>query len=350
LDTSRGSNQIAFYDNGVGTSPFTPMAILGLAFGFGLAHNVRQIYGFLCRTYEPGDEIYTFGFSRGAFTIRVVVALIASQGIICPDTPKDERDMERLIDYAYRRFRRDSFTPSFLSFFLRPLRDCLLWLREVILRRKSYDPAKNYGFSDLPVADDLIKFIGVWDTVDAYGLPIDELTVGWDKVVWPLSAKDRDLSIRVSRACQALALDERRESFEPMLWNEKSEENDRLMQVWFPGVHSNVGGGYPDDALALVALNWILDESERNNGLQYIAVERERYRAQACMDGKIQNSRSGVGNLYRYEPRNLERLGRQKRPGLWNTLKKSARRPTLDENEVYIEKPKLHHSLSCAKY
>jgi len=82
LDCTDGSNQIAFYDNGVGTSSFTPIALVGQVFGWGLARNVRQIYGFLCRTYNPGDEIYCFGFSRGAFTIRVVAALIANQGII----------------------------------------------------------------------------------------------------------------------------------------------------------------------------------------------------------------------------------------------------------------------------
>src|SRR5258707_8455937 len=82
LDLS-GNDQVAFYDDGVGTSSFKPLAILGGAFGFGLKRNVIDIYKFACRNYrKPGDEIYGFGFSRGAFTIRVVIGLILDQGLI----------------------------------------------------------------------------------------------------------------------------------------------------------------------------------------------------------------------------------------------------------------------------
>ena len=81
LDCSPGSGQRAFYDNGVGTSSFTPTALLGLAFGWGLARNVRQIYGYLCRTYEEGDEIYGFGFSRGAFAARSLAGFIVASAV-----------------------------------------------------------------------------------------------------------------------------------------------------------------------------------------------------------------------------------------------------------------------------
>lgn len=345
LDRSAASNQIAFYDNGVGTSSFTPTAVLGLAFGWGLARNVRQIYGFLCRTYDPGDEIYGFGFSRGAFTVRVAVALICSQGIINRNLVKDERDLDRLIAAAYHRFRKENFTPSLLSFFLRPIRDLMLNAWHFARRRKPYQPKKNIRHVDGTDDEPLIKFVGVWDTVDAYGLPVDELTRAWDKVVWPLTAKDRNLSPRIARACHALALDEQRESFEPMLWNEKGEiiDDERLSQVWFPGVHSNVGGGYPDDSLAFTALNWILDESNSNHGLTYLSQERKRYQADG--NGPVYDNRSGVSNLYRYAPRNLERLCKQKKPGLANWLKGKFGRRSVHLNEVEITKPKIHHSV-----
>ncbi len=348
LDKSAAENQIAFYDNGVGTSAFRLTAMLGLAFGWGLARNVRQIYGFLCRTYEPGDEIYGFGFSRGAFTIRVVVALIANQGIVDRNAAKDDCDLDRLIAAAYHRFRRESFTPSLLSFFLRPVRDLLLNVWHHHIRgRKPYQPEKNTRYSDGVDDKPLIKFVGVWDTVDAYGLPVDELTRAWDKVVWPLTAKDRNLSPRVARACHALALDEQRESFEPMLWNEKgaSLDDERLSQVWFAGVHSNVGGSYPDDALALTALDWILDESKKNGGLTYLGEERQRFTSQANVNGPIYDSRGGIGNVYRYAPRNLERLCQEKKPGLANWLKDKLSRPDVHGNEVDILKPKFHHSV-----
>ncbi len=382
LDCSN-NKQIAFYDNGVGTSFFTPAAVLGLAFGWGLARNVRQIYGFLCRTYEagdkakgePADEIYGFGFSRGAFTIRVAVALIANQGIIDRTIAKDERDLDRLIASAYRQYRQENFTPSLLSFLLRPVRDLLLNTWDKVCGRKLYQAEKNIRYSGDKDAKPLITFVGVWDTVDAYGFPVDEFTRAWDKVVWPLTASNRNLSPRVARACHALALDEQRESFEPVLWNEK--DDGRLIQVWFSGVHANVGGGYPDDALAFVALNWMLDESEKHNGLTYFNQERKHYLDQADVNGPVYDNRSGVGNLYRYAPRNLERLCQEQKPGLANWLKDKLVRPGMNlanrlnkkisklgvpepvttfltrklaqpnvhANKVSIKRPKMHHSI-----
>ena len=82
LDLRNPGRQIAYYDNGVGTSSFKPLAILGEVFGFGLKRNVIDIYSFCCRNYKPGDRIYCFGFSRGAFTIRIVAGLIARQGLV----------------------------------------------------------------------------------------------------------------------------------------------------------------------------------------------------------------------------------------------------------------------------
>jgi uncharacterized protein (DUF2235 family) len=375
LDLSPASKQIAYYDNGVGTSSFTPTAMLGKAFGWGLAHNVRDLYGFLCRTYDVGDEIYGFGFSRGAFTMRIALAFIASQGIIDRSTVKDERDFNRLIATAYRQFRTDNFTPSFLSFFLRPVRDGALKLLEKVRGCKPYDPTKNIKYPKnkqnerLNEDDFIIKFVGVWDTVDAYGLPLDELTRAWDMVVWPLTVKDRNLSARIQWARHALSLDEQRESFEPMLWNErgaqpaKKIDDEHLSQVWFPGVHANIGGGYPDDIQAFTSLNWMLDQSEKNNGLVYIKYERNKY--QVDTNGPINDNRQGVGSFYRYAPRNLEMLCKQQKPGLANWLKgkfnlgeKLENRTALESwvqdktsllnihlNSVDIKTPKIHHSV-----
>ncbi|MYN67736.1 MAG: DUF2235 domain-containing protein [Acidobacteria bacterium] len=354
LDRTPDSNQVAFYDNGVGTSSFTPFAILGLAFGWGVARNVKQIYGFLCRTYDPGDAIYAFGFSRGAFTIRMVVALIANQGIIDRTRVSDENDLDRLIAAAYHRFRRENFTPSFLSFFLRPVRDWFLHVCHGFRGLPPYNKSLNI------MCPSLVKFVGVWDTVDAYGLPIDELTRAWDMVVWPLTAKDRNLSNRVEHARHALSLDEQRESFEPMLWNEHNHcrgtkvTDARLAQAWFPGVHANVGGGYPDDALALVPLMWIVDEST-HHGLQYLTHEYNSLRNQAATYAPAHDSRSGDGAFYRYAPRNIEQLNDDSKPGLANWIKAYVNAlstplrvtPIADvhDNSVKITKPLIHHTV-----
>ncbi len=400
LDRRPGSGQIAYYDNGVGTSSFTPTAMLGLAFGFGLARNVKQIYGFLCRTYNPqtfspyagvipADDIYGFGFSRGAFTIRIVMGLIASQGIIDRTLVKSERDLDRLITAAYRQFRQEAFAPSLLSYFLAPLRDFIIsrwWLRRGL---PPYDPEKNLGYVprgvpsfrsrlqytlsnawnavrgrerihaprhvgvvDAPAGYDrsstvpfrLIKFLGVWDTVDAYGLPVDELTRAWDKIIWPLTVKDRNLSPRITKACHALALDEQRESFEPMLWNEwgGAIPFSRLKQVWFAGVHSNVGGGYPDDSLAYTSLSWMLDES----GLAFLPEMHNSWREQVNFSGPVYDSRSAAANYYRYGPRDIEYLCNEKKPGLAQWLQEHILRlPFSNPNEVHIVNPRIHYSV-----
>ena len=95
--------QIAYYDDGVGTSAFKPLAILGGVFGIGLKRNILDLYRFVCRTYSPGDQIYLFGFSRGAFTIRLLAGLIATQGLV---VTQSQVMLERRALDAYRAYRR----------------------------------------------------------------------------------------------------------------------------------------------------------------------------------------------------------------------------------------------------
>jgi uncharacterized protein (DUF2235 family) len=110
---------------------------------------------------------------------------------------------------------------------------------------------------------DHIAFLGLWDTVAAYGLPVDQMTRGVSRYLWPLELPDRQLNPLVRKACHALSLDDERTTFHPLLWDESPEtvatgtrgtDSERITQVWFAGVHSNVGGGYPDDSLAHVSL------------------------------------------------------------------------------------------------
>ena len=263
LDLAPGSGQVAFYDDGVGTSSFRPLALLGGALGLGLRRNVRDLYSFLCRNYRDGDQIFCFGFSRGAFTIRTLAGMIAGQGVIDGRTLTPD-ELERQVDAAFKADRRDYKTRS---------RKALgtLW------RKMKREPAARQSATALepqpPVPGRFmpkIAFLGVWDTVDAYGLPIDELKRGLDDWLLGLSFPDQDLSPIVQRACHALSIDDERHTFHPVLWNEKFEKEverfqpqlrGRLKQVWFAGVHSNVGGGYGKDGLAYVSLNWMLAEA-----------------------------------------------------------------------------------------
>jgi uncharacterized protein (DUF2235 family) len=122
----RGSGQVAFYDDGVGTSSFKPLAILGGVFGWGLKRNVLDIYKFLCANYQPGDKVYAFGFSRGAFTIRVVLGLALNQGLVTGVTDAEFYQNAKL---AYRAYRAERFhTFLHLERPFRKIRDAVVYL------------------------------------------------------------------------------------------------------------------------------------------------------------------------------------------------------------------------------
>lgn len=326
----RVPRQFAFYDDGVGTSPFRPLALLGGMFGYGLARNVRDLYAFLCRTYQPGDKIYGFGFSRGAFTIRVVAGLVLHQGIVPYDG--DEAKLARNVADAYRAFRREAFRAPLPAKAGRRVRDAFIAASRSVRGHDPYDPSKNGGGPGDPEADRTrIEMLGVWDTVDAYGLPFEELTRAVDRYVWPLSFQDLDLHPRVDRAFQALSLDDERRTFHPRVWNEDVEKAERITQVWFAGVHSDVGGGYADDSLAHVSLNWMADQAE-GCGIRFNPDIRAHQRALADDSGPIHDPRRGLGGYYRYEPRDVAALTSESGA--------SGFRP-----KVVVARPKVHRSV-----
>ena len=158
-----------------------------------------------------------------------------------------------------------------------------------------------------------IRFVGVWDTVSAYGGPFAELTRAIDNWIFPLSMPDYRLNVRVECARHALALDDERDAFLPLLWDELHEDRvtrhlkareDRLQQVWFTGMHSDVGGGYPDESLSYVSLLWMMEEAEKA-GLRTLEVIKDRFIALASSAGPIHDSRKGVAAYYRYQPRRI---------------------------------------------
>lgn len=342
------NDQIAFYDDGVGTSSFRPLAMLGGAFGFGLKRNVLDLYIQLSRTYEDGDKIYLFGFSRGAFTARILAGLILRQGLL-----QKGPDAQMALDAhaAFRAYRR-RFEPRIPVFdqllaAARWTRDKLLAGWDKLLRQKRNDPLSDRRCE--------IAFLGVWDTVAAYGLPIDELTRAWN-AFFPLSVPDRDLPAGVKRACQALALDDERNTFHPVLWNEAGQSNqrdpsrplpqhideERLTQVWFAGMHSNVGGGYPHDGLAYVTLDWMMRQVGNQgplgpDGLRFRPNEHDRIKSLADYDAPMADSRQGLGGSYRYQPRKLALLAHD----MFDIREAAGRKP----NVVKIDRIKIHESV-----
>lgn len=326
----RRHEQIALYSNGVGTSAFRPLAMLGGIFGIGLKANVLELYKYLCRNWRPGDEIYLFGFSRGAFTIRLLTGLLASQGILrgaTPDLPPDEGELAWRARAAYRSFAGETWPNRTLartvSPIVRAIRDAALHVHHRIAGREPYD------FSGNRMVD--IAFVGVWDTVAAYGGPVVEITRGIDDWIWPLTMPNYELSGRVVKARHALALDDERDAFQPLLWDEVREEmlvrwggpvrrnkdplepgieevirqvpEGRLKQVWFAGMHADVGGGYPDESLSFVSLLWMIDELD--GALTLLPEHVRRISSMSNVFGPLHNSRAGLASYYRYQPRRI---------------------------------------------
>lgn len=219
--------QIAYYHDGVGTN-WGLDKIAGGGFGLGLSANIVDAYQFLVLNYEPGDEIFLFGFSRGAYTVRSLAGLIDMLGVLPKDNAFYIPDGYKL----YRERKSDSEIDSFRI--EHNSRECK------------------------------IKFVGVWDTVGALGIPIGIFKSFNNKYQF----HEVGLSVNIENAYQALAIDERRRPFQPSLWTLPDGSTQTLQQVWFPGVHSNVGGGYSKDGLANSALHWI-KERAAEHGLQF---------------------------------------------------------------------------------
>jgi hypothetical protein len=160
-----------------------------------------------------------------------------------------------------------------------------------------------------------IRFVGVWDTVDAYGIPIYELKKGIDSYIWPLALEDPELDSLIDKACHAIGIDDKRTTFHPLLWDESGQthnneplpthtDDERLTQVFFTGVHANIGGGYPDDNLSLVPLNWMMKEAAKA-GIEFKDSAIVEIVQNVQPHGRLYDSRAGFASYYRYEPRHF---------------------------------------------
>jgi uncharacterized protein (DUF2235 family) len=221
-----GTQQLVFYDKGVGTGRFD--RLLGGAFGLGIERKILDAYQYLIINYEPGDELFFLGFSRGAYTVRSTFGLIRNSGLLKPEFAHKVPDA-----YALYRRRDDASHPDAVE-------------SELFRRTYSREPRA--------------KFIGVWDTVGALGLPVGGLLKLINKR-W--SFHDMTLSSWVDNAFQALAIDEHRKPFRPSVWDQSAHAAAQVIeQVWFAGVHSNVGGSYPQTGLSDITLLWMIEKAE----------------------------------------------------------------------------------------
>src|SRR6185295_12969713 len=239
-DEAKG--QTKFYDAGVGTRWYERLR--GGAFGVGISQNIKDCYGFIVEKWTgPQDEIFLFGFSRGAYTVRSLAGLLNFVGIVRG---------ESAIDQAYDFYR-----------------DAKKIAPKTEDDRKKFDPKRKAEFESFRQKNvrDLdqrarIKLVGVWDTVGALGIPQSWLNAHLNPVAHEFH--DTALGGNVEHAVHAVSIDEKRKAFEPTLW----DPDPRALQIFFTGVHSDVGGGYKDDhKLGDITLRWMAEQAAKH-GLQ----------------------------------------------------------------------------------
>lgn len=243
----KNRNQIVFYDPGVGTistsdawSRFkaNALGVWGLVTGWGLDANVLEAYRFLVDNYRDGDQIFLFGFSRGAYAVRVLAGFLHLVGLL-------ERQQANLCEYALTAYKRAAEKDDFE----------IAWRFERILSTRRPP----------------IHFLGVWDTVSSMIVPRPDRFYVPSLQELPYS-KTNPL---VEMFRQAIAIDERRRMFRINRWNEPQiykpnpfdpadPPQQDIKQVWFSGVHSDIGGGYPEaeSGAAKFPLQWMIDEAE----------------------------------------------------------------------------------------
>ena len=263
LVEDRTAEQITFYDRGLGTGW---RKITGNISGMGISQNIYECYRFIFENYMAGDNIFLFGFSRGATTVRSLSAFIHLFGILPKSRPE-------LIIHAYKIYK----------------------IEDKEERKKQADDlvARNHNHWTR------IKFVGVWDTVDALGLPVKSLSTLVDWLpFFRHKFHNLALSESVENARQALAIDDERLTFHPKIWDKEINiKYQSMKQVWFGGMHTDVGGGYKEQDLSDIPLIWMVEEA-KEFGLRIFP--NHKVKTNPDENGFMHNSREGFpGSLFR---------------------------------------------------
>lgn len=331
LSPLKTSPQLARYIPGVGTSSIGLLRLLDGATGLGVPGNVQKLYRFLCWNWEPGDEIWMFGFSRGAFTVRTLAGLISSQGLMPKEvggSTVSVAAMHRNSKGAWRAYRRQTAPfrdPRTRKIRMSPtvsigrfIRDTCVWAKRTLFRQKNHDQVIEIlrtEQTERSAGQVKIRFLGLFDTVEAYGVPLEELRAVFDFWIWPISFRNRVCSSVVEHVCHALSLDDERRTYHPLRFDQtrrldlegsgNQTDGPKIKEVWFAGVHADIGGGYPDDEASLEPLIWMIDEAKKE-GLIVIDEKVHELDSRRSKNALIHDSRSGMKSAYRYTPRPVE--------------------------------------------
>jgi uncharacterized protein (DUF2235 family) len=240
------ADQCPIYDDGVGSDGNTLLRLAGGAFGLGLYSKMKEGYTRIAHLYEKGDQVFLFGFSRGAFTARSLGGMITLCGL-----PTQNVD-DKLVDLAFNAYRE----------------------RDKTKRQTMLDALKaQYAMDDAEIA-----MVGVWDTVGSLGIPA--IFGGVSPLIYGFC--DTQLHPNVKHAYHAVSIDERRAEFPATLWTGPFAPGQVVEQVYFTGVHCDVGGGYPECGLSDITLSWMMGKAKAL-GLEF---EDAVYQQYAGLDPK----------------------------------------------------------------
>ena len=289
----RNKDQVAYYDPGVGTFSVFGRTLgkkigvmMGQGFGYGLTENIEDAYNYLMDRYEPGDKVFLFGFSRGAFTVRALAGMLHKVGLL-------QKGSNNLIPYASEVYNTRGNGPIAQGF------------------------KKTYCHECKP------HFIGVWDTVGSLGL------------MYGKQFFDDRLNADVTNAYHAMAIDEKRKKFPVSLWDETDlAPGQTVEQVWFAGVHSDVGGYYKERDLSNITLIWMLKNAEKH-GLKLKAGWQDDFAGDPV--GPMHESYTGFWKLWRPVTRQIPEGGKIHKSVFARSQALSGYKPPLPANYIEVE-------------
>lgn len=301
------------------------MQIIGGAFGWGISQNLRELLSFVIQSYQPGSKIFLFGFSRGAFTVRLLADIICRYGIPNKNGLKTAEQVEAVATKMLRSYKHvnrmlwrthrknsDDQKSQFIE-----SHPEVRQLRVGNYRSNSNDGVQfgspEQQASDSNETEHLIHFLGCWDTVEALGVPFEAVKQA-AIFYFPLRSQNTIPSPKIKTIRHALSLDDERKTFHPLCFTDHHVPGQDILQTWFPGNHCHVGGGYSRDQMAMAPLEWMIKHA-CGSGLDINESQFEDYIADKYVHGQLPCARSGMNFFYGYHPRRIDHF---QKTGPWS--------------------------------
>lgn len=306
--------QVVQYEEGVGTASGVRDSIYGGLFGEGIFKKIQVGYEFLAKNYELKDKIFLFGFSRGAYAIRALAKVIDIIGlsamekcILEPKTTCLKSQVNKLCDSCKRNQSilsqlKHVFIPKYKD---RSLKNKAQQKDKKITPMTFEERVHQFKANRKPIMDIEIEVLGAWDTVERIGNP---LLIKFKKIINQIDLHALDIRehSNIKNFYHALAIDEKRFAFMPTLVNENCfKEDKKVMQVWFLGSHSNIGGGYKQNSLSHNTLKWMVTKA-MNHGLELDKSLLSNFKTKPNGDGTLRDETSTLSGWVYFKSKLLK--------------------------------------------